>query len=137
MTQFSELDDVAKDRLVSTGISFLRAITEYYGPDDGMTAWETLSASFDPELKGQIFFSLMTGQFVGKITINYSPVGTWANNIVSVIKAIRSVDKRGLGLKEAKDLADLLRAGQTIELEVEPAKRESALRELRLAGIPV
>ncbi len=47
--------------VISTGLHFLRAITEAYGSDQGMQLWETIADTLDPDVKGQIFFAMLTG----------------------------------------------------------------------------
>jgi ribosomal protein L7/L12 len=50
---------------------------------------------------------------------------------------VRSVDNRRLGLKEAKDLCDMLLSGTPQRLFVDAKNRNSILRELRDAGFYV
>ena len=56
-------------------------------------------------------------------------------NKVSVIKAVREIT--GLGLKEAKDMSDLISMGKSVKIEVEPVNRTKALIALRDAGFYV
>ena len=123
-----------KDDIIQSGMTFMRAITEAYGTDAGMKLWDTIATTLDPDVKGQIFFAMLTGEYNSIITINgYQP----GSNNIGMIKTIRMVDKRKLGLKEAKDLADTLSSGKTIKLEVDPKVRGSMLTELRKAGFYV
>ena len=62
---------------------------------------------------------------------NYKP----SSNRIERIKAIRLVT--GMGLKEAKDLSDLVDSGKSIILTVDPKKRNEALSELRNSGFNV
>ena len=96
-----------KQEVVQSGISFMRAITLAFGTETGLELWDTIASTLDPDVKGAIFFSMLTGEDGDRITIR----GTQGNgsNKVAVIKAIRSVT--GLGLKDAKDQSDILRAG--------------------------
>lgn len=94
-----------KQEVVQSGISFMRAITEAFGSDVGMQLWDTIATTLDPDVKGAIFFSLLTGEEGDAITIRGVTVNGAANK-VALIKAIRVVT--GLGLKEAKDQADVL-----------------------------
>ena len=123
-----------KQDIIQSGINFMRSITEAYGTDEGMKLWDSIASVLDPDVKGQIFFAMLTGEFNGIITI------TGHNNHadrVRMIKTIRNVDKRGLGLKEAKDMSDLLSSGKSIKLEVDPQTRAMSLSELRKAGFYV
>jgi len=121
-----------KEDILQHGINFIRSITEAYGGDEGMKLWDSIASVLDPDVKGQIFFALLTGDFNGQITI--SDYKTNSDRIFR-IKAIRFV--ASLGLKEAKDLDDALVSGRTIKLNVNPQKRNEMLSELRNAGFCV
>ena len=123
-----------KQDIIQSGINFMRSITEAYGTDDGTKLWDQIASVLDPDIKGQILFALLTGDYNGTITLT----GHVANpNRVSLIKAVRSVDSRRLGLKEAKDLCDMLSSGTPQRLFVDAKNRNSILRELRDAGFYV
>jgi hypothetical protein len=123
-----------KQDIIQSGINFIRSITEAYGSDEGMKLWETMADTLDPSIKGHIFFAMLTGEYNSVISI-YKFAS--AANKVSMIKALRVVDKRRLGLKEAKDMCDSLLVGNSIKVEVEPNTRNSALLQLRMAGFNV
>lgn len=119
-----------KEILVNDGISFLRSITEAYGSEKGMELWDRMCEVLDPDVKGQVFFAMLTGSHQGRLTIRgRSP----AYQKVPAIKAIRAAT--GLGLKEAKDLADQLDYGQHVTLKLYDARRYNEARsELIAAG---
>lgn len=121
-----------KAEIIQSGMNFMRAITEVYGTDEGMKLWDTIANTLDPDIKGQIFFAMLTGEYNNVITIHSHQNGA---NRVAMIKAIRTVT--GLGLKEAKDLSDTLTNGKSIKLECNPKLRKGHLQELRLAGFNV
>lgn len=123
-----------KQDIIQSGINFIRSITEAYGSDEGMKLWETMADTLDPSIKGHIFFAMLTGEYNSVITIHKVDVHT---NKVTLIKALRSVDKRRLTLKEAKDMCDSLLCGNTVRVEVEPNTRNSSLLQLRMAGFTV
>lgn len=123
-----------KEDIIQSGINFMRSITEAYGTDEGMKLWDTIATTLDPDIKGQIFFAMLTGDYNGIVSISSSQAGS---DRVWRIKAIRSVTKPSLGLKEAKDLSDMLDNGKTIKLNIDPKKRSEALSELRNAGFHV
>lgn len=123
-----------KQDVIQSGINFIRSISEAYGSDEGMKLWEQIASVLDPDVKGQIFFALLTGEYNGIVTLTGC---TAAANKVSMIKAIRSVDSRRLGLKEAKDVCDDLMSGKPQKLHVDPKNRNIVLRELRDAGFYV
>lgn len=123
-----------KEDIIQSGINFMRSITEAYGTDEGMKLWDTIATTLDHDVKGQIFFAMLTGDYNGVISISGAQAGA---DLARRIKAIRSVTNFSLGLKEAKDLSDLLDAGKTIKLNIDPKKRNQALAELRNAGFHV
>jgi hypothetical protein len=123
-----------KQDIIQSGINFIRSITEAYGSDEGMKLWETMADTLDPSIKGHIFFAMLTGEYNSVISI-YKFAS--AASKVSMIKALRVVDKRRLGLKEAKDMCDSLLVGNSIKVEVEPNTRNSSLIQLRMAGFNV
>jgi hypothetical protein len=109
-----------------------------------MKLWGQIASVLDPELKGAIFFALLTGESGSRVTIrDYERNNT---NKVSIIKAIRTVT--GLGLKEAKDLSDILMVGGTyggthqigytygkpITVDIGRQNRNDCIRTLRDAG---
>lgn len=123
-----------KEDIIQSGINFMRSITEAYGTDEGMKLWDTISSTLDPDVKGQIFFAMLTGEYNNIVTITgYNP----GADRIRMIKTIRNVDKRGLGLKEAKDMSDHLLAGRAIKLDIDPSARAIILSELRKAGFHV
>ena len=121
-----------KEDIIQSGINFMRSITEAYGTDEGMRLWDAIANTLDPDIKGQIFFAMLTGDYNGVVSISGAQAGS---DRVWRIKSIRSVT--GMGLKEAKDLSDLLDSGKTIKLNINPKKRNEALSELRNAGFHV
>jgi hypothetical protein len=97
--------------------------------------WETISDSCDPSLKGDVFIKMLTGDFGGRITVTGVKDDA---NAVSCIKAIRSVDSRAPGLKEAKEMFDACKySNRSFTVEVNANRRGQASRELRVAGFIV
>lgn len=98
------LPDEHKTAVISNGLHFMRSITEAYGTDKGLELWEQIASVLDPDVKGQIFFAMITGTYNDKVEIR--GVKTDAN-AVACIKEIRTWS--GLGLKDSKDIYDRLR----------------------------
>ena len=121
-----------KEDIIQSGINFMRSITDAYGTDEGMKLWDTIATTLDPEIKGQIFFAMLTGDYNGIINLASFQSGS---DRIKRIKSIRIVT--GLGLKEAKDLSDLLDGGNSVKLNIDPKKRNECLDELRNAGFHV
>lgn len=92
-------------QVVYDGVRFLQSLTAHYGADKGMEIWETIGNAVGKEVKGRVFFAMMTGETTGRVrfSVDTSP-GQPLPNAVSCIKAIRT--HTGLGLKEAKDIWD-------------------------------
>lgn len=105
-----------KTAVVSNGMHFMRAITEAYGADEGLKLWETIADTLDPDVKGQIFLAMITGNYNDRVHLKGLHF-SGQNNAVACIKAIREWDRRGLGLKEAKDMYDRV-AQQTVHSNV-------------------
>jgi hypothetical protein len=129
-----------KTALITNGLHFMRAITEAYGADKGLELWEQVTSVLDPDVKGQIFFAMITGQYNDRILLkgltHYA-----VNNAVACIKEIRTWS--GLGLKDSKDIYDRLR-NRTYEsnpsqeyLKVSPEQYSQAVAGLRNAGFTV
>lgn len=119
-----------KEDIVQSGIIFMRSITEAYGTDEGIKLWDSITSALDPDIKGKIFFALLTGDFEGNITISdcYSSADR-----IRMIKAVRLVG--GLGLKEAKDLCDdLVNLKKSFKLKCDWKNRAYYISELRAAG---
>jgi hypothetical protein len=95
-----------KTAIITNGLHFMRSITEAYGADKGMELWDTITSALDPDIKGQIFFAMITGTYNDRVHLK--GLGDLAvTNGVSCIKEIRTWS--GLGLKESKDIYDRLR----------------------------
>ena len=131
-----------KTAIISNGLHFMRSITEAYGADEGLRLWTTIADTLDPDIKGQLFLAMITGNYNDRIYLNgLSLAGQ--DNAVACIKAIREWDKRGPGLKEAKDMYDRLKqavihGNKSHEyLHVHHEKYGQALSAMRNAGINV
>lgn len=128
-----------KTAVVSNGLHFLRSITEAYGTETGMELWEQIASVLDPEVKGQIFFAMITGTYNDRVHLRN--LGTGATvNAVACIKEIRTWT--GLGLKESKDIYDRLRnkpvgAESTEYLKVNHEDYHRAVAGLRNVGFTV
>lgn len=119
-------------QLTDSSLMFLRAVGNVYGSDRAMEMWGQLADTLTPDLKGWVFEAMLLGRMGATITINRLPPHS---NKVGIIKAIRSHDRRMLGLKEAKDLYDLLQEnGKEIVLEIFPEKVNAAVTEFRMLG---
>lgn len=91
------------EQLISDGIRFLESITRYYGIDRGMEVWNAMGEAVGKEVKGKIFFAMISGASNAEVSFRVGTADT-SGNAVNVIKTVRSYT--GMGLKEAKDLWD-------------------------------
>lgn len=122
-----------EEDLLTAAINFLRAVTEAYGPDDGMKLWAGIADTIDAELKGKIFFAVLTGQYNSRIVLSRFDS---TSNRIARIKSIRTITN--LGLKEAKDLDDgLMEHGIPIVINITPGNRAKAISDLRAAGYSI
>lgn len=130
-----------REQIVHNGINFMRAITDAYGAEEGMRLWETIAGTLDPDIKGQIFFAMLTGNFTSRILITgLSYLGqnqqksSAGLNKVNMIKALRAAS--GWGLKESKDAIDALVAGgRHILVECAHEHRHRLCTDLRATGL--
>jgi hypothetical protein len=123
--------------LVNSAVHFLRCLTETYGAEAGQKLWENFNQGLDPEIRGQVFFAMITGAYNDRIVITGAT--DMGHNKVPAIKSIRAAT--GLGLKEAKDLIDKLyndvhRTGfGRLVLDVTSGNRHEHIQSLRAAGL--
>lgn len=99
-----EPNDNTLDQVVYDGVRFLQSITTHYGAEKGMEIWDEFSKAFGKEVKGRVFFAMMTGETSGRVRFTVDTVSGYNPNAVQCIKAIRTYT--GWGLKEAKDKYD-------------------------------
>lgn len=125
-----------QEEIVSSGITFMRAITGAYGAEEGMRLWETIAATLDPDVKGQIFFAMIRGEYQGTITVTgyKSSLPHRGIDRVAMIKAVRHAS--GWGIKEAKDAVfDLVDHGKVIRINCEDQHRQAHVHTLRASGL--
>ena len=126
VNQNDQLEEVIFD-----GIRFLESLTRYYGAEKGMDVWNKMGEAVGDEIKGKVFFSMLTGDSSTRVRIQ---AGT-CTEAVAAIKAIRS--GTGYGLKEAKDAWDLSKI-KVVTLEVNDRdEKRTMVRELRRLGLMV
>lgn len=119
-----------KNTVISSGLQFMRSITEAYGAEQGMELWSQITDVLDPDIKGEIFFAMVTGSYNDVIYIKGIEL---AANAVTCIKEIRNWT--GLGLKDAKDAYDRAKSGHGTRLTVKPTEYSRAVSALKNVGI--
>lgn len=125
VNQDNQLDEVIFD-----GIRFLESLTRHYGAEKGMAVWEKMGEAVGDEIKGKVFFSMLTGESSNRVRIQ---AGT-CTEAVAAIKAIRM--GTGMGLKEAKDAWDLSKI-KVVTLDTDREEKRGMVRELRRIGMVV
>lgn len=118
------------DEVVFDGIRFLESLTRHYGAEQGMAVWEKMGEAVGDEIKGKVFFSMLTGESSNRVRIQ---AGT-CTEAVAAIKAIRM--GTGMGLKEAKDAWDLSKI-KVVVLDTDREEKRGMVRELRRIGMMV
>ena len=125
-----------KINLINDGITFIRSITEAYGSETGMALWEQISQSIDPELKGQMFFAMLTGDDVNSIELRGASTVEGTDLFINQIKEVRF--STGLGLKDAKDLTDKVRSGSPVKITLaDPTQRKRIISNLKNVGFVI
>lgn len=123
-------------QLISDGIAFMRSISDQYGTEAGLQLWDRICEVLDPNVRGEIFIAMLTGDTRTRLTISCVQNQYSSTYRIPQIKAIREVT--GLGLKEAKDLSDLMVNGQSVSITVkEGLSRQYARDVLKNVGLTV
>jgi hypothetical protein len=133
------LDQNQIDQIVPAGLDFVRAITETLGTDTGMALFNSITAEMPADVCGQIMFAMLTGNYQGGSVIiqsfNQLHVSqTWK---IPAIKCVRAYT--GLGLKDAKNVVDLVESGHPQKITLLKTDsmvnaRLSFIREMRNLG---
>ena len=121
------MEDPNFEAIIFDGIRFIESLTKYYGPEKGMEVWNSMGEAMGKEVKGKVFFAMVTGHTSGRLRF---AAGN-CTQAVPVIKAIRSAT--GLGLKEAKDIWDASRITPQV-VEISPSGSRDLSNSLRELG---
>jgi ribosomal protein L7/L12 len=95
-----------------------------------MEVWNAMGEAMGKEIKGQVFFKMLTGE-TGTIVRFTAGQAHDNGNAVPVIKAIRVAT--GLGLKEAKDMWDESKI-KSVSIRLNATDARILSRELRTLG---
>jgi hypothetical protein len=119
------------EEVIFDGIRFMESLARHYGAERSIEVWDKLGEALGPDVKSQVFFSMLTGESSNRIRVSR---GT-CTEAVAAIKAIRQAT--GMGLKEAKDAWDLT-AIKTVTIDnVQRELRSDFVREIRRIGMRV
>lgn len=131
MIDWNNLDDAQRDQITVSSLDLMRTLTVTMGTDCGMKTWERITEVLGDDAKAAIFFSMLTGSSGATIRVSAYP----SDQKVSFIKIVRNYT--GMGLKEAKDLSDLIGNPYPktyIEFKVKSSGYQSCRSELRAIG---
>lgn len=123
------------DMVVRDGIRFMESLTRHYGPDRGQEIWDGIGQVVGKEVKGKIFFAMITGDILSDQVTFTAGSAEQQGNAVPVIKAIRTYS--GWGLKEAKDQWDHSKSGRGVVRCETPDMARELIRHLRNLGCHV
>ena len=130
-----EQQDKTMDMVIRDGIRFMESLTRHYGSDRGQEIWEGIGEIVGKEVKGKIFFAMITGETItDRVFFNVGTADT-RGNAVPVIKAIRTYT--GLGLKEAKDQWDNSKFGRGVVQCASYDNARELITNLRILGCNV
>lgn len=104
MIDYPNLSAEQKQHLLNSCRVFLTTLAEISPAETAHQVWNGLADTIHPDLKLDLFMQMLTDHGGGSILIMST-----GNEFINCIKLIRAYS--GLGFKEAKDLADLARAG--------------------------
>lgn len=99
------------DKLIRSGIRFLKDLQDDLGTEKGLAVWDKLREAMGDEVSGQVLFGILKGHRGNVIRLEF--VG---DRRIDAVKLIRECT--GFGLKEAKDIMDNVVAGRPQEFEV-------------------
>ncbi len=98
-----------------------------------MELWDTIANTLDPDVKGKIFFAMLTGSHEDRVTLTGAVAGS---NKIACIKIIRQYT--GMGLTESKQAYEEAGDyGQKVSLKVNPKERRHMIDDLRQNGMIV
>jgi hypothetical protein len=129
-----ELTPEQEASIIPAAVYFLRALTTSLGTDAGLHVWDQINATLGDDIRGKVFFAMLTGTVGTEIILRGHRSGQTVANKVEIIKAIRAVS--GQGLYEAKKVADALLAGQEQRIQSESFElRDLNVKKLWAVGI--
>lgn len=127
------MNDKTLQQVVFDGMRFLESLITHYGTDKGMEVWEAMGNAVGREVKGRIFFAMVSGEFTNHLKFRAGNAEL-SGNAVSVIKTIRNYT--GLSLKETKDLWDYSKTNSTV-IKGKPDELRKLRVDLRTLGCDV
>lgn len=129
-----ELTSEQEASIIPAAVYFLRALTTSLGSEAGLHVWDQINATIGNDIKGKVFFAMLTGSVGTDIILRGHRSGQTVTNKVEIIRAIRAVS--GQGLYEAKQVADALLAGSEQRIQSQSFElRDLNVKKLWAVGI--
>jgi ribosomal protein L7/L12 len=129
---FDDLPHDASDRIVFGGIELMSAITDAFGAEEGLEVWNKMAEHIGQEFHQRVFMAMLSGQTSCHVRVIGKNVYE-AGLFIDLIKTIRKYT--GLGLKEAKDIADGINNGATETIKImKSTDRRHFIEEIKKSG---
>lgn len=119
------------NELIIDGIRFLESMVRYYGTDKGMELYEKFGEVLGKDIKGKIFFAMLTGETSFRLRVTRGSCCL----AVEAIKAIRL--HTGLSLSDAKKYYDLTSVGETVLECIDSKHKKDLSHELNRLGMQI
>jgi ribosomal protein L7/L12 len=130
---FDDLPNDVADRIVFSGIELMSAITDAFGAEEGIEVWNKMAEHIGQEFHQRVFMAMLSGQTSCHVRL----IGKGVRDngyFVELIKTIRNYT--GLGLKEAKDIADGINNGATETIKLmKSVDRRPFLEAIKKTGV--
>ena len=91
---------MVSEKLISSGIRFLRDLQTDLGTDIGLEVWDKIREAMGDEVAGQVLFGMIKGHNGNTLRLEAVTHG----HLIQTIKLVREFT--GIGLKDAKDLVE-------------------------------
>lgn len=124
------------DRLIAESLSYLGVLGEELGEDTALVVFKEMTKCIDPSFADIMVMHMLRGQFTSLIVTLSYPKDYIRNRgqAVSFIKELRNAT--GYGLKEAKDMYDVVNSGETVSIKLKSVDQGLRFKQsLRLIGL--
>jgi hypothetical protein len=123
-----------RDKIMLDGINFMRTICSAYGAEEGMKLWTQIADVLDPDIKGEVLFSLLRDINPSEIIIIGIDNDTFCK--VNAVRTYRTATDSTL--RDAMVAINQLIEFNNLKISLKPlAKRAYYMREFRKAGCHV
>jgi ribosomal protein L7/L12 len=110
----------------------MSAITDAFGAEEGLVVWDKMAEHIGQEFHQRVFMAMLSGQTSCHVRVIGKNVYE-AGLFIDLIKTIRKYT--GLGLKEAKDIADGINNGATETIKImKSTDRRHFIEEIKKSG---